>query len=282
MKPLNVYILMKTSHSPVSEPTRSYSNRDQHASTGFSQVDLLTVVVMLVLLAFLLTPALARTRVSDQAFQCRNNLRQLISGWRMFADDNSGSLCDPFYWVQGTENYNGNNPDNTNISYLVNGYLGPYVRNPAVYKCPADQSQTLQGSVKMPRIRTLSMNEAIGPLGYQWIDNTYRHYVKSADMDLPSPGSLWVMNCENPDSVNDGAFAVVMTPYGGIWQDGPTTLHSGGCSFSFADGHSELHRWTDARTLGMNVTYRAPFSYGWYQPNNPDIQWVQDRTSAKK
>ena len=243
---------------------------------------MLTVIVVLVLLALLLTPALARTRVSDQAFQCRNNLRQLIHGWRMYADDNRGNLCYPFDWVQGREDYNSNNPDNTNISYLVNGLLGPYVRNPAVYKCPADQSQVLEGGVRMPRVRTLSMNQAIGPLRSPYIDNTYRHYLKSSDMDLPSPGNLWVMICESPDSVNDGAFAVKMDPYGFYWQDGPTTLHGGSCNFAFADGHSEIHRWTDARTLGFNVTYRTSFPYGRVQANNADIQWVEDRTTAKR
>ena len=276
---------MKTSQPPVSEPTGSHCNRDQQAGAGFSQVDLLTVIVVLVLLALLLTPALARTRVSDQAFQCRTSLRQLINGWRMFADDNSGNLCDPYYWVEGVLNYNSNNQANTNTSYLVNGFLGPYVRNPAVYKCPADQSQVLEGAVKMPRVRTFSMSQAFGAPGTGWSDNTYRHYNKSADMDLPSPANLWVMICENPDSVNDAAFAVVMNgnnPLEDKWQDGPTTLHNGGCSFAFADGHSEIHRWTDARTLTLNVTYRTPFPYGLGQPNNPDIQWVQDRTTAKR
>jgi hypothetical protein len=236
----------------------------------------------LVLLALLLTPALARTRVVDQAFQCRNNLRQLLHGWRMFADENSDNLPNCFGWVQGWLSYNTNNTDNTNLNYLVRGQLGPYVKNPLIYKCPADQSQAIEGAVKLPRVRTLSMSQAFAPSGEGYISTAYRQYVKCADMVAPSPANLWVMICESPGGVNDGAFAVVMTPHGGKWQDGPSILHDGGCGFAFADGHYEMKKRTDSRTLRLNVTYTSPFPHGITQTNNLDIQWVQDRTTAPK
>src|ERR1035441_8894837 len=113
---------MRTSHPPVSELTRGHSNRDQQTGAGFSQVDLLAVVVVLLLLALLLTPALARTRLTDQAFQRRNNLRQLLQAWRMYADDNNGTLVpnqegpgadfSPS-WVNGSENWTTDNTVNT-------------------------------------------------------------------------------------------------------------------------------------------------------------------------
>jgi prepilin-type processing-associated H-X9-DG protein len=92
---------------------------------------------------------------------------------------------------------------------------------------------------------------------------------------------------ENPDSVNDAALAVVMGFPGHListWQDGPATYHGGGCGFSFADGHSEIKHWKDPRTVSglMNTTYSRSFQYGYSQPNNPDIAWIQERTTAKK
>ncbi|MEI6395262.1 MAG: hypothetical protein WCT12_29670 [Verrucomicrobiota bacterium] len=45
---------------------------------------------------------------------------------------------------------------------------------------------------------------------------------------------------------------------------------------------SENTRRLDSRTRSMKTTYTMSFPYGWRQPNNQDIQWVQDRTSAKK
>ena len=52
-------------------------------------------------------------------------------------------------------------------------------------------------------------------------------------------------------------------------------------AFAFADGHCETHQWKDGRTLSLYVKY-SPGIYGIYQPNNPDIMWVQDRTTAPK
>jgi prepilin-type processing-associated H-X9-DG protein len=263
------------------------SNQEQHAAAGFSQLDLLTVIVVLLFLVLLLTPALARTRVTDQALQCRDNLRQLMLGWRMFAEDNSNSLPNCFDWVgAGWLDYRINNPDNTNVNYMVNGNLGPYVKNPVVYKCAADQSQAVVGTVIRPRVRTFSMSQAFCPQDEGHLEdsrtNYWRHYLTSADLVVPAPAKLWVMLDENPDSVNDGAFGVRIDPYGVVWQDGPTTLHDGSCGFAFADGHVEMKKWTDARTLALQVTYAQPFFYGMPQAHNKDIMWVQDRTTAPK
>ena len=127
------------------------------------------------------------------------------------------------------------------------------------------------------------MSQAFAPYGSGWIADNYYHYVKTADMTAPTPVNLWVMIDENPDSVNDGALAVVMSPYGGVWQDGPSALHGGACGFTFADGHAEIHKWKDGRTSPiLKTTYTTTFPYGVVQPNNQDIAWMQDRTTAKK
>jgi prepilin-type processing-associated H-X9-DG protein len=228
----------------------------------------------------------------------------------MYADDNNASLPDCFDWCgiptatpgvyqNGGLNYAANNPDNTNILYLLQGSLGPYVKAAAVYKCVADMSQALEADgQKHPRVRTMSMSQAFcrsdeGHLGDgDSPPNFWRHYVKSTDMTRPSPSALWVIGDESPDSVNDAAMAVNMAGgnmYGGNnspnldkWMDGPSTLHGGGCAYTFGDGHSEIHKWKDNRTLALKPTYTQSFPYGIVQPNNNDIQWVKDRTSAPK
>ena len=204
----------------------------------------------------------------------------------MYADDNNGNLALTFDWVAGWENYTDGNADNTNLILLTTNSLGPYVKNTAVYKCPADKSMgTFNGqAVKIPRVRTVSISQAFAKTGEGWVVDTYHKYVKVADMTQPTPVNLWVMTDEHPDSVNDGAFAVRMEVVGpnAIWQDGPSILHSGGCGFTFADGHSEIKKWKDPRTRAMAVTYTTTFPGGWRQANNPDIQWLQERTSAKK
>jgi hypothetical protein len=56
--------------------------------------------------------------------------------------------------------------------------------------------------------------------------------------------------------------------------DVPATYHDMAGSFSFADGHSEIHKWRDARTA-------EPKGWGWSSPNNLDIDWLQSKSSAK-
>jgi prepilin-type processing-associated H-X9-DG protein len=275
--------MITRSHPPISESARTHSNQDPQASAGFSRVDLLTLIVVLVLLGLLLSPALARTRVTDQTLQCRNNLRQLIHGWRMYADANTDKLPNCFDWVAGGMNFNANNQANTNTNYLVNGLLGPYVRDPAVYKCPADQSQAMEGGVRFPRVRTISMSQAFCAQNEGHLEDTkphyYRHYLRSADMTRPAPSNLWVLGDESPDSVNDASMAVLMDPYGAVWQDIPSVLHNGGCGFAFADGHYEIKKWTDPRTITQLKVRYQPATYGVYQKDNNDIKWIQERTT---
>jgi prepilin-type processing-associated H-X9-DG protein len=277
---------MNASRAPDKEATRGHTDNGHAVAAGFSRVDLLAIMAGIALLALLLTPALARTRVTDQAFICRNNLRQLIQGWKMYPEDNSDKLPNCFDWVQGALFYTANNLDSTNINYLANGLLGPYVKDVTVYKCPADRSQVLVGTTRLPRVRSVSMSQSFCGQDEGHLEDPqphrYRHYIKSADMVLPAPANLWVLIDESPDSINDAAFAVAMLPYGGIWQDLPSNLHDGACSFAFADGHYELKKWTDPRTLGLKVTYSTQGPYKLLLANNPDIMWLQDRTTASK
>jgi|TARA_B110000263_G_scaffold63730_1_gene54911 hypothetical protein len=57
---------------------------------------------------------------------------------------------------------------------------------------------------------------------------------------------------EHPDSINGGYF--INDPNRGQWGDTPALHHSGGCSFSFPDAHSEIRKWL-SKTTKIPVTY---------------------------
>ncbi|MEO8427611.1 MAG: hypothetical protein ABI651_10920, partial [Verrucomicrobiota bacterium] len=121
------------------------------------------------------------------------------------------------------------------------------------------------------------------PFGDGW-----RVYKKSDEIVSPSPSQLWVFLDEHPDSIDDGQFVVDCERQGPAAQliSFPANFHSGASSISFADGHSEFHKWRDERTTYHNRYCGCLASYahqGFYTaaPNSPDLAWLQQRTSSR-
>jgi prepilin-type N-terminal cleavage/methylation domain-containing protein len=254
---------------------------------GFALVELVLVLAVLAVLVTVFLSAQSAARVRAQSAACLNNKRLLGSAWTMYAQDHNGKLADSFNWLAGELDYLADNPVNTNMNLLLTGELGPYVKQASAYKCPADQSTAVEGTQSFPRVRSTSMNQTIRPAANTngWTTSPpWRIYTTLADIVYPAPAKLWTLIDENPDSVNDASFAVVMDrqKWGTCWQDGPSILHGGSATLSFADAHGEIRRWKDPQTLTMQVTYRTEFSYGLVQPYNLDVQWLQDRTTAWK
>jgi prepilin-type N-terminal cleavage/methylation domain-containing protein/prepilin-type processing-associated H-X9-DG protein len=273
-------------------------------SRAFTLIELLVVIAVIAILAALLLPALGRAKEKAQGVYCLNNNKQLLTAALMYPGENQERLPpngdddgDGTFWVGGDMLIP---VESTNIMFLTDSrwaFLAPYhSRAMGIYKCPGDKSTTQIVSVAIPRVRSYSMNTAVGTLGGSnrypnnnpvwgpWLDGTGHHvanhpwrtYGKLSDMTAPQPAGLWVFVDEDSRSIDVGSFEVCMeTPTRMV--DWPGTYHNFGANFSFADGHSEAHRWRDGRTRKT-----GPYTYGAApQPNNQDIVWMQQRTSAR-
>ena len=115
-------------------------------------------------------------------------------------------------------------------------------------------------------------------------NGTWRIYSKLSNIALPS--KTWVVVDEHPDSNNDAAFAVQCqgADKAATAQiiDMPADFHNGGCGLSFADGHSEIHKWRGSKIGHAPVRYSLmSLPVGPAGDSFVDVNWMADNTTVK-
>lgn len=281
--------------NPRQKRSRTQAVFGKPTKRAFTLIELLVVIAIIAILASLLLPALAKSKTKAQGIICMNHMKQLALAWFMYAQDNqdrlvvNGTGSDTPGWVAGWLDFT-SAPDNTNVLKLLDqkyAKLGPYIKSATIYKCPADPSRVRISGKLYPRVRSMAMSTMVAcDGGFSWGPSPpYQLYFKLADFNIPGPAQIFVFVDEHPDSINNGAFGVMMSDASRPGQakifDYPASYHNDACGLSFADGHAETHKWRDPRTK-PKPKYSNTLALGVPSPGNLDMIWLSEHASARK
>jgi prepilin-type N-terminal cleavage/methylation domain-containing protein/prepilin-type processing-associated H-X9-DG protein len=178
---------------------------------GFSLIELLVVIGIILLLAVLLSPVAARSQAGARSAQCVSQLRNIGAATIMYASNNDGVL--PFSQHQRQ-------------SWIST--LQPFAAGKVCFKCPMDGVKT--------RTYTYALNDYLTPNPVGALELNF-----SITTRIPEP-SQTVLFAECADSYTNTDhfhFAPANASFRAVEQAVAMRRHAGKANYLCADGHVE-------------------------------------------
>jgi prepilin-type N-terminal cleavage/methylation domain-containing protein/prepilin-type processing-associated H-X9-DG protein len=266
-----------------------------HRRTGFTLIELLVVIAVIAILMAILMPALNRAKEQGKRAACLSNLKQLTMAWLMYIDQNDEKLVNgdtheytSMYgspslqfnlshynekcWVE--TDWTKSMTEQQKKDAIMAGALYPYVNTLKVYKCTTVERKTADAyGALSATCRTYSIMDSMNCKG-AWDNYTIMLKKRS---EIKQPAFRAVMHDDGGTNMSAlGGFTTrsVHAIRGGNWSwwDPPPVRHGEGTNWSFADGHSDYHKWEDPRTVEFGKKI-LPSANSEQQPDNPDLIW---------
>lgn len=236
---------------------------------GFTLIELLVVIAIIAILAAMLLPVLAKSKLKATEAVCLSNEKQTILAANMYSGDNNDKTINPvqpsggfksgggFWWLDnsapgswGTSQSVALNDVQSNLR--TNNSLFQYAPNPGVYHCPGDKRFNLSigsGNSVGWAYDSYAVTENIeGPGGPT-------NFTKTAAITKPSDCMVFVEQSDTR-GYNAGTFAIggaISSPTTFHFEDVFAIYHGNINTFNFADGHAEPHKWLDGNIINSGL-----------------------------
>ena len=244
---------------------------------AFTLIELLVVIAIIAVLASLLLPALAKAKAQALRVHCLSNHRTLALTWSLYHADNEGKVAvnqpgsSAIPWVTGT--IHGNSPgftDPTSLTGEGKASFVPYIKTVQTYKCPAERIVFKSGNTSVPKLRSYSMNFNFSPAPEPRLPS----YIYKIDQAL-APATTFVFIDVEPVSICYTPFLIPRTDTERWWHV-PGALHNNGAILSFADTHTEYHRWKTPYNRSMDI--QIPTDHPIARSDPVDVGWLRRRS----
>jgi prepilin-type N-terminal cleavage/methylation domain-containing protein/prepilin-type processing-associated H-X9-DG protein len=256
-------------------------------SKGFTLIELLVVIAIIAILAAILFPVFAQAREKARQASCLSNMKQILLGAGMYAQDYDERMMPSWLCLNGTDVSAGGCNNDLPVAgdgrkWTWTSLVQPYVKNRQITLCPSAAEKWGPG---WPGLGT----ELGGSYGMNHDNIGWGNSIKIATVQKPAEfiqfqeiGSPWAgswaasyeqfrFNVDDPskwtETLAAGNWFRSPAQYNGGssgWCDTPIPLvqHSGMCNTGFADGHAKALRVSSV----------------WIQPNqNWDAYWSKSK-----